>query len=554
MQLFQLHCGLILSVLCLVSSVQSVEVYGNGVKYLGIQNVTSGVNTFFGIRYAQAPVGKLRWRAPVPIKRRRGAEKVIDATVAGPACLQSTAGWRVDSDFPIPQGEDCLSLTIQTPSEPASDKLPVMVLIHGGGYLAGSSVYTSGDSLVHQSNGGMVFVSIQYRLGALGFLGGDEIKKDGTWNAGLLDQRAALEWIRKNIHYFGGDPSKVTITGSSAGGGSVAMQMIMFGGKPKNPPFQAAIPEFPWWTPTYDDEWVQGQYDGFLKAANCSSLKCLRKLPLSAIRTASRAATVAAYLDKQYAYGTFYWGPTIDGKIIQRGLHEEFEDGHFTKVPILVDRNFDEGFIFSNTSLASDEEALADLSALWHRDSLFVEEVWEQYPESTYNISHLDDLPSYQLQKNSGFYNGTITNSFIRRSAIFGDALVACPTTFISEAVTKAGLSAYKLIFNSGFQFHSATIYYAFSNYTDVDGSRFVNGASIPGNATLATLLRNYLISFTLFHDPNTLKPDYGVFPSWPEYTTHDPKVMYLADSGVEVVADPEGSGKCDIFADGAWD
>lgn len=87
----------------------------------------------------------------------------------------------------------------------------------------------------------MIYIAIQYRLGALGFLAGEQLAEDGTWNAGLLDQRAALEWIRKNIHYFGGDPEKVTITGGSAGGGSVLLQMIMGGGE-KNPPFRAAIP------------------------------------------------------------------------------------------------------------------------------------------------------------------------------------------------------------------------------------------------------------------------------------------------------------------------
>lgn len=91
----------------------------------------------------------------------------------------------------------------------------------------------------------MIYVSVQYRLGALGFLAGDDIDQDGTSNAGLLDQRAALEWVRSNIGYFGGDPSKITITGSSAGGSSVTMQMIMYGGS-KHPPFQAAIPGMKW--------------------------------------------------------------------------------------------------------------------------------------------------------------------------------------------------------------------------------------------------------------------------------------------------------------------
>lgn len=99
---------------------------------------------------------------------------------------------------------------------------------------------STGDSLLYQANGEMVYVSIQYRLGPLGFLASSDLKSDGTANAGLLDQRAALEWLRSNIHYFGGDPSRITIMGQSAGGGSITMQMIMYGGA-EEPPFHAAI-------------------------------------------------------------------------------------------------------------------------------------------------------------------------------------------------------------------------------------------------------------------------------------------------------------------------
>lgn len=109
------------------------------------------------------------------------------------------------------------------------------------GYVAGGQSASTGDSLVGQSNGTMIFVGLQYRLGPLGFLSGNDVKKDGTANAGLLDQRMALKWIRSNIHIFGGDPNRVTISGGSAGGGSVTMQMVMYGGS-EEAPFQAAIP------------------------------------------------------------------------------------------------------------------------------------------------------------------------------------------------------------------------------------------------------------------------------------------------------------------------
>jgi carboxylesterase type B len=104
----------------------------------------------------------------------------------------------------------------------------------------GNADVSPGNALVYQSDGDLIYVSIQYRLGAYGFLGGSEVKKDGDANVGLLDQRAALKWVQRHIAKFGGDPSKVTIIGGSAGGGSVMNQMILNGGD-VNPPFRAAM-------------------------------------------------------------------------------------------------------------------------------------------------------------------------------------------------------------------------------------------------------------------------------------------------------------------------
>ena len=120
-----------------------------------------------------------------------------------------------------------------------------MVQIHGGGYAGGNAETYPGYALVNQSRGDLIYVSIQYRLGAFGFLSSAEIRENGAANAGFLDQRAALMWVQRNIRAFGGDPAKVTIIGGSAGGGSVLNQMILYGGQ-ANPPFRSAISERPW--------------------------------------------------------------------------------------------------------------------------------------------------------------------------------------------------------------------------------------------------------------------------------------------------------------------
>lgn len=111
----------------------------------------------------------------------------------------------------------------------------------GAGYVQGNSQSSAGNILTGRSKGSIIYVAMQYRLGGLGFLSSSAVKSDGTPNAGLLDQRSAIEWIQRNIASFGGDPCKITIIGGSAGGGSVSAQLQLYGGV-SNPPFRAAIP------------------------------------------------------------------------------------------------------------------------------------------------------------------------------------------------------------------------------------------------------------------------------------------------------------------------
>ena len=190
------------------------------VKYAGGHNATTGINYYRGIRFAQNPTGDLRWREPVPIEQNASyIDQTIDATQEGPGCYQGTPFWS-GPPSPAPlgvsvQSEDCLLLDVLVPVNPRSAHLPVMVQIHGGGYTEGSaSTVAPGDALVNASNGGLIYVQIQYRLGMWGFLGGNEIAENGVRNAGLYDQRAALDWVQRHISAFGGDPAKVTIIGN----------------------------------------------------------------------------------------------------------------------------------------------------------------------------------------------------------------------------------------------------------------------------------------------------------------------------------------------------
>jgi carboxylesterase type B len=194
------------------------------VKYAGVQNATIGIDYFRGIPFAQPPVGELRWQKPRPIELGNNfTGKTVNATKIAPWCWQSyplsladKRAATVEAAFiNQPQSEDCLILDVLVPSKPKTTSLPVLVQIHGyvnqllftsrllisyrGGYVSGSAQSYPGDGLVNGSNGQIIYVSLQYRLGMFGFLAGAEVMANGVANAGLLDQRLALEWVQRNI-------------------------------------------------------------------------------------------------------------------------------------------------------------------------------------------------------------------------------------------------------------------------------------------------------------------------------------------------------------------
>jgi|SRR5579859_6095126 len=181
-----------------------------------------GIQVYRGIPYAAPPVGDLRWQPPQPPASWQG---VREAKKFGNACWQTPypSGSIYQAKLP-PLSEDCLYLNIWTPSRSATDRLPVMVWIHGGGFTRGSGVSDTydGENLARK---GVVIVTINYRLGIFGFFAHPGLTAESahhsSGNYALLDQIAALQWVRKNITVFGGDPDRVTIFGESAGSWAV---------------------------------------------------------------------------------------------------------------------------------------------------------------------------------------------------------------------------------------------------------------------------------------------------------------------------------------------
>lgn len=174
---------------------------------------------FAGIPYAAAPVGALRWRPPQPPPSWQG---VRDGSKYGPRCVQDST---TDPDFGRSVSEDCLTLNVWTPKNSGAQSLPVMVWIHGGGFVNGSGDIYDARWLV--ARGDVVVVTLNYRLGVLGFLAHPALAVDGNvGNYGLADQQAALRWVHANIAAFGGDPAQVTIAGESAGAMSVCDHLV----------------------------------------------------------------------------------------------------------------------------------------------------------------------------------------------------------------------------------------------------------------------------------------------------------------------------------------
>ncbi len=291
--------------------------------------VTADHRLFAGIPYAAPPVGPLRWQPPAPAVAWPG---VRDATRFGPRCLQD------DSDLELGRqtDEDCLSLNVWTP-RPSNELRPVMVWIHGGAFVNGSGgIY---DARWLAGRGDIVVVTLNYRLGALGFLAHPALGPAGAvGNYGLQDQQAALRWVRDNIAGFGGDPDEVTIAGESAGGMSVCDHLVAPGSAGlfraaimQSAPCQAqlALP---------DAERISVDY---ARDAGCgdpaTAAECLRALPADKLR---KPVWYARFGDDTLS------GPITGTAVLPVDPMTAFGSGGAAKVPMMIGSNHDEFTLF----------------------------------------------------------------------------------------------------------------------------------------------------------------------------------------------------------------
>lgn len=307
------------------NSADIVKVAAGSIR--GVSDAETGLHYFWGIPYAQPPVGMLRWREPQPVKPWSG---IRQADHFGPRAMQknvfSDMRFRTDST-----SEDCLYLNVWTPSASSASRLPVLVYFYGGGFIAGdgSEWRYDGASMAQK---GIVVVTVNYRLGVFGFFAYPGLTRESphhaSGNYGLLDQQAALEWVHKNIAAFGGDPGKITIGGESAGSISVFAQMasplsrhLIAGAigesgamiKPTLPPVPLSEAE---------ESGV-----AFAKMVGAHSLKDLRDIPAEKL------------LDEATSKGAPRFSATVDGYFFPESPLKTFEEGRQAKVPLLVGWN-----------------------------------------------------------------------------------------------------------------------------------------------------------------------------------------------------------------------
>jgi carboxylesterase type B len=350
--------------------------------------------------------------------------------------------------------EDCLFLNVQSPAN-ATD-LPVLVWIHGGGYGAGNGQQDFTDLLTTTGNN-FVVVSIQYRLGPFGFLASDEVVRKGVANAGILDQFFALQWVQTYVSQFGGDPSAVTISGESAGGGSVMLQDMAYGGSLGDSLFRSTIAASPYLPKQYAyNGWVPTQnYYAFADRAGCpiaaysnassTIFDCLVSQDTETLQNASQEMMNTA------TYGTWAFLPVTDGVFIQDEPSSQLLEKRVNGRNALIGNNANEGPLFVPQDITSDDDFLT-----WLHNNLpeftdsDIAKVLRYYPISnTADSSNADEFATNGVTGPSALDQSSLaTGQQQRANNLYAELTFVCPSYWMAEAYTGGERSSYKYQFS----------------------------------------------------------------------------------------------------------
>lgn len=444
-----------------------------------------GLNIFKGLPYARPPVGPLRWRPPQPLAPWPGVRK---ATAFGPACMQPTPAPEgvYAPDEPLPVSEDCLSLNIWALQ--AAHDAPVLVWIHGGAFQGGSGREPMYDG-AQLARRGVVVVTINYRLGVLGWLAHPALSAESpdgvSGNYGLLDQIAALKWVKRNIAAFGGDPGNVTVAGESAGGLSVLYLMAspeargLFARAISQSAYTISMPELK--AARFGEPAAETIGADLASKLHASSLGQLRAMDARAL---TEAAAKAGYAPMG----------AIDGKVLPRQIVEVFDRGEQAHVPVLA--GFNSGEIRSLRMLAPKPPAsAAEYEAV-------IRERYGDLAEAFLKLYPANDLEESLV-------------------AAARDALYGWTAERVAARQTAAGAPAYLYEFDHGYPaadqaglhaFHGSELPYVFGT-ADRLTSHWPKPPDTAAERKLSEAMVGYWTSFA-----KTGRPTAASEPDWPAF------------------------------------
>ncbi|PSN73818.1 putative lipase [Corynespora cassiicola Philippines] len=491
---------LLLAILAPVGGAATLHVEQDGIKYLGFDR--NGLDVFSGIPYAQDTGGCNRFKPPRPVVHEPGT--TIDATRPGIACPQQYGQWYAPLTLAniTAFSEDCLNLNIVRPANPSSllgVPLPVLVWIHGGSFWVGSNNEPTHvpDGLVLKSikdGAPIIHVAINYRLGFFGFAQSESLKEEGSGNAGLRDQRLAIEWVRDHIAAFGGNPDKITIHGQSSGGLAVGLQLLAYGGT-KPLPYQRGICQSQALEPGITGNFTKNAMTSLVDHVGCNTtslhspetIACLRNLDTYTLMNASLATYTG---DIDHNIGDI-WLPTVDGDFLPAPPSQLIDEGRFGNATYMFgwadgDLNF-----YTDVSIETDADTNRFIASYLPRLPGFVREsLLAMYP-----VQDFEPPPGTNL-----------TAEFYRAARVFRDILMVCEPVYLAEAMHKRNNHVYMYDFNQTMLDPILESLYNISHLGVVHTSEF---AYIFGN------LSHYNVSGYPF---NPTRPDYdlaGRAPSW---------------------------------------
>ncbi|PSR56456.1 esterase [Adhaeribacter arboris] len=455
----------------------------------GVKNQTGDVAIYKGIPFAAPPVKALRWKAPQPVKPWTGVRR---CEAFGPSPMQTDPApfsmW--SAEFLIPKepiSEDCLYLNVWSGAKAATEKRPVLVWIYGGGFNSGGSAVPiyDGEAMAQK---GIVFVSINYRVGVFGFLAHPELTKESgkntSGNYGLLDQIAALQWVQKNIAAFGGDPKNVTIAGQSAG--SMSVNCLVASPLAKNL-FVKAIAEsganFSRGTTTLQ----QAEQDGvkLAQSLHASSLADLRAKPAKELMQPSQARR----------------GPVTDGYVLPASIAEIFAADKENKVALLTGWNEDEGLL--SGPLKSAEEFRKQAEQQYGADAKTFLELYPatDEPQAIHSQYRLSRDMIFGVQN----YTWAQVQSQKEKQKVF-----------VYRFTRKVPATGEYVKYGA---FHTGEVPYAYDNL------KFVDRPWEPVDQQLAKTMSSYWVNFITKGNPNG-----PGLPEWPAYNSSSSQIMILSD------------------------